>query len=327
MPDNIRRRAPESVFFKGRPNDPRLGEWVRPIDSTELPPTDKRQAVVIFGSPDDQGVLLNRGRAGAKDGPDSTRKYLYKMTPPMDFEWEAAIVLFDRGNIIPVDSILETHRRAFEMSKNIAASGATLIALGGGHDFAAPHFLGFVDGRTHKDTGVALINVDPHLDVREFENDRPSSGTPFRQILESGKLPGKNLIQFGTCRNRNSRPHFEYCKGKKVTIVDLESIRKARKPVDELYSQHLGKLAKRCARLGTTFDMDACYETDGVSAAPVIGFSAWEMVRMAAVAGTQGKVKFLEIAEAAPSLDFNERSSRIAAEMIHAFLTARGRAL
>ncbi len=321
MEDPIRAHISENLIYRGRTGDPRIGEYVRPVE--ELPPSrEKNEALVIFGSPDDQGVILNRGRAGARLGPDCIRKHFFKMTPHMSSDWSKKIALLDFGNCIPRDSIRETHRRSYELTKKVGVSRSTLVALGGGHDFAAPHFLGYLDG-FGKSENWGLINVDPHLDVRELENELPHSGTPFRQILDSERLKQNRLIQFGTCPNRNAKSHFDYCQSKKVTILDLPSIR-TRKSVAELqYRSALRQLSKHCDYIGVTFDMDSCTDCEGVSAAAVVGFSAWELIQMAFFAGQSKKVKFFEIAEVAPSLDFNEKSARIAAEMIHAFIRGR----
>lgn len=323
MPNLTRNPVTPSLLFKGRPEDPRVGEWVRAIDSTDAIIREKREAIVIYGCPDDKGVLINRGRAGAKEGPDAIRKHFYKMALPMDLEWEKRITLYDLGNLIPSDDILETHRRASAFAESIAGAGATVIALGGGHDFGAPNFLGFAQG-SKSNRKLGLINVDPHLDVRPLENDRPHSGTPFRQILESKRLARGQFVEFGARASRNARSHFAYAKKNGVKILTLESIlRKAPTPARQFASE-LTALSKKSSQCGVTFDMDACADGEGVSAAPVIGFSAWQMHEMAYAAGKNRKVKFLEFAEVAPPLDPVERTSRIAAELIYAFL--RGRA-
>ena len=165
--------------------------------------------------------------------------------------------------------------------------------------------------------------MDPHLDVRPLENECPHSGSPFRQILESKELRGKNFVEFGTRACRNARSHYEYCLKKGVRILTLETLRVKAKSMEKLFAEESRKLAKASMLLGATFDMDSCQETEGVSAAPVLGFTAWELCRMASIAGAEKKVHYFEIAEVAPSLDTTERSSRIAAEMIHSFLCAR----
>jgi len=315
----------ENLLFKGRDGDPRLGEWVLRGERGNLAP-DKRETIGIWGCPDDTGVVKNRGRGGAKDGPDSIRKHLYRMSPPMDFEWEKKIRLVDFGNLIPSKDLRETHARNQNLVENLAATGMTLLCLGGGHDFAASNFLGFVKGRkavAKKLESFGLINIDPHLDVRELEDGSPHSGTPFREILESGLLPGKSLTQFGARANRNSRAHFQYCQGKKVRVLELDSLREGKKSIDQLFEVEIERLAKSYATIAATFDLDSCQDAEGMSAAPVVGLSTAELVRFADTVGRERRVKYFEIAEVAPSLDFQERSSRIAAEMIYRFLRAR----
>jgi formiminoglutamase len=328
MHKSIRVPISGSVLFRGRAGDPRLGEWVKPLNAETDLSKGKVHKIALLGCADDQGVTLNRGRAGAKEGPDSIRKHLYKMTPPMDLLWEKTIALYDFGNLIAADEIIETHRRAETLIKELVEADFTVVALGGGHDFAAPNFFGMAAGFSgKKKPRLGLINVDPHFDVRELENGKPNSGTPFRQILESKKLEGKDFVQFGIQANRNSRPYFNYCREKKVSVLSWETLKSNPAPLSRQYAEALAELAKHCSPIGATFDMDACAEGEGVSSPPVVGFSSWDMVQMAEAAGRCPKVGLFEIAEVAPPLDPNERSSRTAAEMIYSFCLGRTRAL
>ncbi len=311
---------PTDLFTKGREGDPRLGESVQVIHTLKSLKA-ALNPLVLYGCPDDTGVKHNRGRAGAAQGPDSIRKHLYKMTSSMHMDWTKKFTLFDAGNIDVSNSILETHKNAFDAAKLYAENQSTVIALGGGHDFAAPNFLGFIDGIKTKKAG--LINIDPHLDVRELENNLPHSGTPFRQILESGKISPKNFVQFGARSNRNAKSHYEWCKKQKVQISTWEQIRLKPTPVAKQFTSYLTKLSKVSDVVGVTIDIDCCESAEGSSAAPVLGFTATELYFIAKAAGLQKKVRFLEICEVAPSLDSTERSSRIAAEIIFAFLEAR----
>ena len=310
-----------TLFFRGRPGDPRLGEWATPC-SMPLPfAKADRKTMILFGCPDDTGVTRNRGRAGARGGPEGIRGAFYKIAWPMNPTFEKTLKLYDAGNIVPSESILTSHDQAFRAAKSSAATGATVIALGGGHDFAAPHFLGFAAGLPKK-SKIGLINVDPHLDVREFEDGLPHSGTPFRQILESRVLVGKSLVEFGARDGRNARSHFEYCAKEKVDVCLFEDIRTKGDAIKQ-FKAKLDRLAKAHDHLALTIDMDACSELEGVSAAPVIGFSAWELTRFAFHAGQNTKVGLFELAEVAPSLDPTGRSARIAAEVLFAFMQGR----
>ncbi len=311
--------APDDVFFRGRKGDVRLGEWVIPTD--KITARQKIKQAVVFGYPDDQGVTKNRGRSGAAKGPDSIRKELYKLTIPADLIWEKKLSLLDLGNIAVSSEIDQTHSRAQALAEHVAANDAIGIALGGGHDFAAPTFRGFHS--TSPKSRWGLINIDPHLDTREMEGPFAHSGNAFRVLLENGVLQGKDLVQFGARANRNTRSSWEYCVKKKVNIVSLESMREHPKNPTAIFQKQLAKLSQSCKQLGVTIDMDCCFETEGSSAAPVLGFSAWELCSIAACAGRNPKVKYLEIAEVAPPLENSSRAARIAAEVIFSFLRAK----
>lgn len=317
------------LLFKGRPGDPRIGEWVQTISSVPKEKIKRREAMTILGTPDDTGVIRNLGRPGAKYGPDSIRKYFYKMALPMDLQWENYLSLFDAGNTKVSNSISETHVEAQKLACQLSASGSTLITLGGGHDVAAPHILGFVQGRREINPRekVGLINIDPHLDVRELEDGLPHSGTAFRQILDSGAIEGEDFVEFGARSNRNSRNHFDYVKKRNVLVMTWESLRMRPEPISEAFKHQLDRLARTHHSIAITIDLDSCSEAEGMSAAPVIGFSAAELYTLASLAGAHPKVRFFELAEVAPPLDPSERSSRIAAELIYAFLRSRSLAL
>ena len=311
------------LFHKGLPGDPRLGDWAKPV-RVPVPSDNETQWIIVWGCPDDLGVTSNRGRAGAKAGPDSIRKHLYRMTPPMDFQWEDAVALGDLGNLVPSTKILETQMRCQAVCEKLGESKVTLLAFGGGHDFAAPNFLGFISGLGQNES-AALINIDPHLDVRPLENGLPHSGTPFRQILDSKKIDPKKFVHFGTRANRNARDHFQYCIRNGVKIQTLEALRASAAPISKQFENALKGLARKSNVVAVTIDMDGCPQAEGTSAAPVIGFSAQELVDFATLAGLNKKVRYFELAEVAPPLDPTERSSRIAAEVAFAFISARAR--
>ncbi len=317
-----RTSIPSDVFFRGRPGDIRLGEWVVPVET--LPPLDrKKREAVLIGYPDDQGVKRNRGRAGAALGPDSIRRQLYKMTIPADHRWEDRFAFYDYGNALVSPKLSETHGHAEKLAAQVAASGCAGVVLGGGHDFAAPTFRGFKASAPKARWG--LINIDPHLDTRELEGDDAHSGNPFRVLIDGKHLAGSDFVEFGARASRNTRAAWEYCVEKKVAIHSLESLRAKSSPVPQLFKQALTKLTQKCRHVGVTIDLDCCPDAEGMSAAPVLGFSAWELCCFAATAGSNPRVAYLEIAEVAPALDVSERSSRIAAEVIFAFLDARSR--
>jgi len=320
----LMRSPPRSELFSvGRPGDPRLGEWAVAID--EAPGPAPLHTVILLGCPDDTGVIRNRGRAGAREGPDAIRRHLYKMTPPMDFAWESRIRLLDAGNVVPGRDIEETHARARQAASSLARNGATLVLLGGGHDFAAPGFSGVFDAqrRRARSSRGGLINLDPHLDMRPREGNLPHSGTPFRDLLESNTLSGADLVAWGARACRNSRASYQFATKNGVRVVQFEKIRRGRPAAAQAFASELARLARGRSWLGVTVDIDCCADAEGASAAPVMGFTAWELAEAGRHAGAEARVVYFEIAEVAPSLEPSERSARIAAEILMGFLRAR----
>ena len=312
-----------SLLFKGRTGDPRIGEVVQAGTIVELTHKGKGVTLAILGAPDDLGVQLNRGRPGASGGPDAIREAFYKFAIPQTKKF-MALQFFDVGNIPIGNQILKNHAMARKAASTIGASGATLVALGGGHDYAAPHALGFFEGaaRSQKIEVFGVINIDPHLDVRELENGSPHSGTAFRQILDSGMIRGKDLIQFGARIGRNAHAHFEFCRKAGVDVHEFHELRRAPSVVSR-FARCLNTLSKRVDIIAVSLDIDCCSDVEGASAAAVVGFSAWELCQFAYIAGKNKTVGSFEIAELAPNLDTSNRSARIAAEILFHFSLGR----
>jgi formiminoglutamase len=306
-------KVPDEFYFKGRSGDPRLGEWVKKEFPQKSKMKSKTPIVSCFGCPDDLGILLNLGRAGAKEGPNTIRKYFYKM--PVPYHWNGIFELYDTGNISVFGELKKTHLQALSHASEISKNSNVIFVAGGGHDFVAPCFSGFAEGKKGR---LGLINIDPHLDVREKENGEAHSGTGFRVLLDSKIIEGKNLFQFGAKTSRNSTSHWNYCKEKKVNLIPFENIRE--KKSVELFKTCLSKLQKQTDTIGLSLDMDSCSEAEGVSAPSTIGFSAWELSQFAKAAGANKKVGYFEIAEVSPALDPSHRSARIAAEVFYSFL-------
>jgi formiminoglutamase len=326
-PEGSFRPAADDLFFRGRTDDPRWGEWVRRLDAKEKIGALGTNDCVLYGCPGDVGVTRNRGRAGAAGGPTAIRRHLYKFAVPEILEKAR---FFDAGDVVGAEGPLPAaHEAARLAARSLTERGATLIALGGGHDFAAPNMEGLRGGLPQR-TKLGAMNVDPHLDMRPLENGEANSGTPFRTLLDGKTLEGRLLVVFGARRLRNAAAHFRYAEERDVRIFELEEIlgladpARARLPQPAaLFTAELRRLSRMADAVAVTIDIDCCRDAEGSSAAPVLGFSTADLVAFAAAAGRERRVRLLEIAEVAPSLDTNDRSARIAAELVAAFAIAR----
>lgn len=308
----------KDLFSKERPGDPRVGSWIK----TQVPTSNEFHWIV--GCPDDTGITLNFGRPGARLGPSEIRRAFYRMALPEIFSQSPAVIV-DGGDIKIESTIKNTHHNVASALSNQASKALSVTILGGGHDFAAPAFTGFVKSHRLADpqASFGLINIDPHLDVREFESGDPHSGSPFRQLLESKILLGPNLIQFGCRETRNAASHFDFCKKNLVNLCPLSEIRKNKLSVSNFFQSHLLELASRVSHVGLTIDMDSCSEVSGTSAAPAIGFSITELYEIAEIAGKHPSVRYFEIAEVSPPLDPSGKTQNAAAEILMAFFVGK----
>src|SRR5947209_6120519 len=107
------------LFFRGAPDDPRLGSVARAGTVDEA--AAAKPAVAIVGLPDDRGIVAGGGRAGAAQGPREIRRWLYRLTTG-DRDELGCLALFDAGDVEPAATVEETHARAE------AAVGALLDA-------------------------------------------------------------------------------------------------------------------------------------------------------------------------------------------------------
>src|SRR4051794_16567416 len=119
----------KDIFFSREDSDdPRLGDLATHVDKIK----NLKDAWVIGGYPDDEGIRTNLGRVGAREAPAQIRKYFYKMTPHLLLD--KTVKLGDLGDVEVRNTLDERQSRAIEDVKDILKSGARYIGLGGGHD-------------------------------------------------------------------------------------------------------------------------------------------------------------------------------------------------
>ena len=118
----------------------------------------------------------------------------------------------DLGDVPCEGDALEAAQEAYAAAAAAAlAAGSLVIGLGGGHEIAWASYLALaqrLDQEGSRDA-VGVVNVDAHFDLRGDE--RASSGTPFRQILEHGRAHGREVgyCCLGISRWSNTAALFE----------------------------------------------------------------------------------------------------------------------
>ncbi len=302
---NLTTRPNEALFYKRNdPEDIRLGEKVysKIEDYNE---TD----VVILGSPQDMGVIRNKGREGAKYAPDKIRESFYKLTVSETIE---SIKIFDLGNIKIEDKLEDIHKKQEEVVFQLLSDNKKVIILGGGNDISYPD----CKALSRFNNNPLVFNIDSHFDVRP--DKIRNSGTSYRMLLDENLLNPKNFYEIGIKQHSSSIAHKNYLekKGSHVFYYDKVTGVKIKKILNEILFKKKNKV------LFWGFDIDSINESDapGVSAPNPVGFSIEEALLIAEIAGHDKRTKIFEISEVNPKFDFDNKTSRLTALIIWKFL-------
>lgn len=250
-------------------------------------------AVALLGLPDDTGVNLNHGRPGAAGGPKAFRAALasYGVAQP---NWPK---VFDAGDVIPGETLEETHERVSEAVAGLLDLGLFPIGIGGGHDLTFP----FVRAVAEYWPRPAGLYFDAHLDVRETEG----SGMPFRRLVEDCGVPALHLHGFHPLVN--SQEHLAWFKDHG----------------GQWYPDDAEVRLPDAKNLFVSFDLDVLdvAHAPGVSATNPAGWTVREAETWVKACGKSDTVHCFDLMELNPAFDPDSRTARVAAHLFLTFLS------
>jgi formiminoglutamase len=269
-------------------------------------------ACVFVGFASDEGVRRNKGRAGAAEGPDALRQALSSMA------LAEPITAFDAGTVVADDRLEVGQEQLGATVGALLDAGHLPVVLGGGHEVAYGTYLGLAESacRTPQ-TRVGILNLDAHFDLRS--DPLPSSGTPFRQVLEAERGRGTALqyAVLGISQPSNTVALFDTAARFEVRYLldDDCDPATAHRFVDDLLADvdlvHL------------TIDLDVlpAAVAPGVSAPAAFGVPLATIQSVCDRVTASGKLAVVDVAELNPSLDIDNRTARTAARLIHRIVT------
>jgi formiminoglutamase len=274
---------------------------------------------VLVGFPQDEGVRRNQGRPGAAAAPEAIRRWLYRLTPYDGATGAdlAGLGLLDLGNLRIHGDLEETQQALGEVVAALLTAGAVPVVLGGGHETAFGHYLGYVRaGRP-----VAILNLDAHLDVRPCIDGRGHSGSPFRQALEhpTRPLPGERYVCLGAQPSATSRAHLDFVRQRGGRVHWAAAVSRS---LERVFRRECERLRVGDCGLYVTVDADVVRAADvpGVSAPNASGLDGVEVVACARLAGETAGVTSFDLVEINPPLDSDGQSARWAALAVWHFL-------
>jgi formimidoylglutamase len=255
----------------------------------------------LLGLADDEGVRLNGGRVGARQGPDAFRAGLAGIGAAESVALAGfAVPIVDLGNIVPGKTLSETHERVTETVAAMLEAGLMPVGVGGGHDLTYPEVRAVIDGLT-RPAGMTLDGVyfDAHLDVR----DEPGSGMPFRRLIEHGGIGRLDLFGFDPLVN--SPAHLDWFQAHGGNLAD--------------WPAHQWPGSEACF-VSICLDAIDMAQAPGVSAPHPAGMSAQQLADYAEAAGRNPSVCCFDIMELSPPFDEQGRTARLAAYLLLRFL-------
>lgn len=304
----------------------RWHQWVEYIDLNDdnLEPFKGNLGFAFIGFKSDYGIQLNKGRVGAKNGPESIRSEL--SNKPCQFT--ESLKLFDAGNIEIGSSSLEEAQDALAEAVNrILHLNLFPVVLGGGHETAFGHYKGLLqhfDSINTKES-VGIVNFDAHFDIRPYPNGG-TSGTMFRQIHDMcvEKDLDYNYFCLGIQQHSNTVSLFKTAAEFGVEHILAKDLLK-----DDYYStfEKLDDFIREQEHIYITIcsDVFSSAFAPGVSAPQPLGLDPERVIILLKHILTSGKTISFDIAEVSPKLDQDNITANLASVIIFTLITTLGR--
>ncbi len=293
--------------------DPRAPSLLRPWKAD----TEEGGGWALLGLPYDGGIP---SRPGARFGPRALREAL-AVFGAFDGEREPDAAA-DLGDLaLPTMNGAEAHARVEKAARRLFAAGARGLFVGGDHGCTGSVLRGFAAARPG--SRLALVTIDAHLDVREYEDETSlSSGTPFRRAVETPVLAGERVAMIGIRRFANSRHYLEWARERGIRLFGVEEV--AERGAAAVAAEALRAAAADADALYLSVDLDAADAAfaPGVSAPGTGGLSSREMIDLVAGVSADRRLVGADLMELSPPYDVDGRTARLGARLLLEILSS-----
>ncbi|MFG0329452.1 MAG: formimidoylglutamase [Phycisphaerales bacterium] len=277
--------------------------------------------VALLGVPDDTGVTMTGGRAGARDGPRAFRRALAAYGCDYDAVTGRSlgdIGIYDAGDVNAAgDEMHHTHDRVTDAVRAILDLGLIPVCIGGGHDLTYPGVRALYRALREDGDRLGGINIGPHLEVRE----RAGSGMTYRRILEDGEgvVDPANFAAIGLGPFANRLDHLEWAREKKARLIFFEG---DQHDLFDRFEETIEAL-RETPNLFASFDLDMLDASvaPGVSSLNPMGLTPVTASLMARRIGALENLRYFDLMELSPPHDIEDRTARLAAHLFLSFLS------
>lgn len=309
-------QAPEPNNWQGREDAKSEEYFYQIIQLLELQHLGTASpGYVLLGFCCDEGVRRNLGRPGAAEGPNKIKQALARL--PV----HANLKLYDAGNIVCLNGDLEEAQAILGHVVDLLIQHKLIpIVLGGGHETAWGHYQGLA--KHYADEPFTIINFDAHFDLRELlPTNHGTSGTPFRQIAQARRDANKpfHYACVGIQRYGNTKKLFQEADTLGVQYLMADKIHaEGYKVCNEFVLPFVEN--SQAIYVSICLDVFATQYAPGVSAPQTLGLTPHQVIPALRKLAESRKVVALDIVELAPAYDQDERTAKLAANLLSDFL-------
>jgi formiminoglutamase len=294
---------PESPF-PDDPDFPRAADWLGAVVEGE-------KDVLIIGVP---WSKLSLSGARCDLLPAALRTALWSFSTYLasqDVELDD-LMASDEGDLLLDRLSKERALTRIRTSCEQLRDGPPLALIGGDNSITAPAMMGLIG------PGGGLITLDAHHDLRDYERDGMTNGSPVRVLLDEG-VKGNKIWQIGIQDFANSRTHTELADSAGITITPAQEL--LARDMKEVISEALEDLSDTDG-IYVDIDLDVLERAlaPGAPAAQPGGLTPEDLAEAAFVCGTHPNVKALDIVEVDPERDVGGTTVRAAALILLSYL-------
>ena len=291
-----------------------LSDVITPWDFTE------DIDVGIVGVPCNKGTPMGSGTSYA---PNAIREvFLSFATRSFDFDEDIVdLKVRDIGDVQmhPTD-VVRCHANTQEALTELYQQHSPFvpIVIGGDHSIAAPSIRAFKNGNGF--TNVGLIDFDANNDLRDPAYDGPSSGTPFRQMIDEGYIDGRNVVQVGLHGFASSTVLKQYTDENGLQMVSAREVRQ--RGIEQVVDEAIEKAGEGTDAIYVSFNIDAVEAAfaPGTGSHTPGGLDLGQAFEALYMLGKHPKVMAMDLVDVDPIKDLKGMTSRVGCILVLSFL-------
>ncbi|WP_067930729.1 agmatinase family protein [Alicyclobacillus kakegawensis] len=298
--------------------DPKVADWIQPY-----PEGDADRAafdLALLGAPLSKTSISH---SAAFQLPAAIRSAFQSLTP---YSVHHRLDLSQRLRMVDLGDVrmhLTDLARCHEAIEGAVASywstyQVPLVMFGGDHSTTGCAVLGLARATERR---IGIVHFDAHHDVRNLEDGGRHNGTPFRTLLESGRVKGEHIVQIGLRDFVNAKAYHEYVLAHGVSVITARQVR--RRGLAAVVEEAWRTASRGTDMVYISFDMDVMDQSvvPGVPAPSPGGLQVWEAVEVLEWLGAQSQAAMMDIVCADPTQDVRDLTTRVAAHLALSFMT------